>query len=273
MKRILLLLLALFAATASATDLRMPRNRSSGGKICTQVNVAGVLTDGLCVDASSTTEARVGIGSTAPATLLDVNGIATLGPSAGAVVHNMRGALSFGVGSSTGTPTYGLRRNGSNALEFFTNSVSIGLSDSSGNWTLGASGGTGTHTVNGVINYGDQAGNYRAATRAGTIASIASAGTSDITLPSSNFHGTFDVACNNTGNGNLATAKYLRVTALGSAVASVQTISADVTGSGGACAFTVTGPGNSTLRLTNSGACTTAVAMTCHWWLIGAQSD
>jgi len=115
----LALLLLLVSTSAFATDLRSPRNRSSGGKQCSQVSVSGTMTDSICM---SGTDASV-----------------TIGPSTGAVVDTVEGALQFGVGSNTGTPSYGLRRNGSNALEFFSNSNSGGYMDSSQNWFMGSS--------------------------------------------------------------------------------------------------------------------------------------
>lgn len=72
MKRILIFAIALIAGTASATDLRAPRNRSSGGKICQQVNVSGTMTDGLCLDASSGL-ANVGMGTTTPGAGLQIS--------------------------------------------------------------------------------------------------------------------------------------------------------------------------------------------------------
>lgn len=56
MKRVLALILALFAATASATDLFGPRNRSSGGKECAQVNVSGTMTSALCLTGTATVD-------------------------------------------------------------------------------------------------------------------------------------------------------------------------------------------------------------------------
>ena len=82
---------------------------------------------------------RVNIGGTKQTVInaAGATGAVSLGPSAGAVVNSIYGAVDFPVGSSTGTPTYGMRRNSSNAVEFFTNSTSAGTIDSSGNWRFG----------------------------------------------------------------------------------------------------------------------------------------
>lgn len=75
------------------------------------------------------------------------------GASGGVEIHQFHGALQFGTGSSTPTPTYGLRRNGSNALEFFTNSTSGGTINSSGGWVIGptATPNTNDHQVYGLL--------------------------------------------------------------------------------------------------------------------------
>jgi hypothetical protein len=75
---------------------------------------------------------------------IDGNAVSFIGPAAGAVVHEMRGALQFSVGSSTGVPTYGMRRNGSNDLQFYVNSTLAAFSNSSTEFSFGLSGSSGT---------------------------------------------------------------------------------------------------------------------------------
>ena len=157
-------------------------------------------------------------------------------------------------------------------LEIRTNNTTKMTVLSGGNVGIGSTNPLQALDVLGQITYGTSVSSYRSTIRSDSIASIASAGTSDITV-GGNQHGLFDIACNNTGLGNIQTAKLLRVAALGSSTSTVQTIGSDIIGSGGACAFTVTSPSNATLRITNSGACTGAVAMTCHWFLTSAQTD
>jgi hypothetical protein len=77
----------------------------------------------------------------------------TFGTVGGVQVQQMHGALQFSTGSSTPVPTYGLRRNGSNALEFFTNGGSAGFIDSSNNWVLGQTNFNGLHTINSGANF------------------------------------------------------------------------------------------------------------------------
>ncbi len=79
-------------------------------------------------------------------------GVITTGPATGAVAHPWRGSLDLTVGSSSGTPTYGMNRNAANALEFYTNST-IGLSlDSSQALTVGPAGGAVAHPIRGSLN-------------------------------------------------------------------------------------------------------------------------
>lgn len=66
------------------------------------------------------------------------NGNHTFGQTGNTGNQTINGTLQFGTGSSATAPTYGLRRNATNALEFFTNSTSAGSIDSSGNWTTGS---------------------------------------------------------------------------------------------------------------------------------------
>jgi hypothetical protein len=94
----LLLSLALLAPAAlAATNVIAPRNRSSGGTECQQVNVSGTLTNTLCLDPSSGS-ARVGIGTTSPAYTLDVTGQAVV-RSGLSVLANVRG--TEGTGTTT----------------------------------------------------------------------------------------------------------------------------------------------------------------------------
>lgn len=82
----------------------------------------------------------------------NASGAWTLGAAGGVQVQQLNGAFQFSTGSSTPVPTYGLRRNGSNALEFFTNGISSGYSDSSNIWTFGPTAATsGTHYFNGRL--------------------------------------------------------------------------------------------------------------------------
>lgn len=119
MKRLFTVLALLFAAPALAVDnIQTCKGNSCAVQLNSRTS-GGVSTQGIKVDATQTV---------------------TLGPSAGAVVHAMRGALDLTVGSSTGTPTYGLRHSGTNSLDFFTNSILALTIDSGNNVTLGASG-------------------------------------------------------------------------------------------------------------------------------------
>lgn len=100
----------------------------------------------------------------------------TFGASGGVEVHQFHGALQFSTGSSTPTPTYGLRRNGSNALEFFTNSGSAGTIGSSQEWTFGNSTtASTTHSFYGIqanVNYtaltNGQTSGYRVSAQSGS---------------------------------------------------------------------------------------------------------
>lgn len=74
MKNFLAILMMLVATSAAATDLPGPINRSSNGKQCTVVTVSGAATNALCADASSGTQARIGIGTSTPGNLLHVLG-------------------------------------------------------------------------------------------------------------------------------------------------------------------------------------------------------
>jgi len=144
MKRYLVLILALFAATASATDLRNWRNRSSGGKECAQVNVAGVMTDLLCLNG---TTSAVTIGAPATGNYTGFPHIVSGSLFGGNVTSNdASGELIIGVNAKVGGNTAQANRTttgttgGSalvldnrtadnvNVISFWTNLVADGLS-------------------------------------------------------------------------------------------------------------------------------------------------
>lgn len=78
----------------------------------------------------------------------------SIGPAAGAVAHNLNGSLNFNVASASGPPTYGLNRNASNAIDFFTNSTLAGSISSSQAWSIGPAAGAVLHNLRGSLSFG-----------------------------------------------------------------------------------------------------------------------
>jgi hypothetical protein len=258
-------------ALAAAGD-RFINNPNSNADVVIQVNKAG-----------STTEAIRATGST---------GAVSLGVSSNPQTHTVNGALA--VSRSSATADFSLIRttsssggaglqtsgNGSLGTLSFTNGSSaapftntVGGYDTGGAWTIGATSSTQTHIVNGKITLSESGLAYPALIRSGHIASIASGATSDVTGFTGQFQGIFSVACNNTGNGNVQSMKLfsLGFAGGGGGLGSSQLNTAN--GTGGACNFTVTVPTSGTIRITNSGTCTGASPMTCHWWALVGQTD
>ena len=88
--------------------------------------------------------------STNATTLLTLSnaGALAIGPTAGAVTHDVNGRLNFNT-TEASLPANGIYRSASNTLAFSTNSTNV-ASVASGAWTLGTASGTAAHQVNGA---------------------------------------------------------------------------------------------------------------------------
>lgn len=81
-------------------------------------------------------------------------GLWSIGPSSGAVAHNLNGALNFNT-TETSLPAVGIYRSATNTLSFSTNTTFAGSITSTGGWQLGPINGSALNTAYG----GDTAGN------------------------------------------------------------------------------------------------------------------
>lgn len=272
MKHSLLLFLALFTTQASAVDLRLNRNLSSGGQNCEQVNISGTMTDELCLASAGFTlgtsagtqshtingQALTLTGATGGNSIITANAVGTTGLVTPEFYLNLSGVNKWSIGSSTYF--------GSNdSLYFYSNSVNTGGVTQAGAWTLGASGGTQTHTVNGAMTWNPTSsigeGGYTKSAYSSSVA--ATSGTLDLDLGAcAGFSGILSVDNTTASNAGVRSmAVYAVMGRLANGTTTITSLGTQ-TGGSGAASFTLGNPSNNILRLTNTSSGATQVGLT-----------
>ncbi len=136
MNRIFLLALSMFASSAFATDWKSPRNRTSGGNLCEQVNIGGTLTDVLCFTGAAGAATMKGPLTLDTLQAGNVSNDLTLktgsNASAGIVFQTGTGpATTATLGNSITVPRFSVTSSSANASAFFaevngTTEINIG---------------------------------------------------------------------------------------------------------------------------------------------------
>jgi len=181
-------------------------------------------------------------------------------------------SLSLWPGDVGTSNTYSMDNNGG-VLRFYNHSAQMnGTVTQAGSWSIGPGlPSTVEQVVNGRLVVHETNDAYPTTMRSANV-NIAVSGFVDIDIGGP-FHGNADVQCNNTGSGNINSARMFRIAKLGGLNPAVSEIGVAFEGSGGGCSYSVTGVATSIIRIGNNDACGGSVPIICRYFFTTQLGD